>query len=105
MFRVQQQHLIHGHWNTRARRVGPVLRALRRSNCLGWLKSWMFQHDLHLVRNLIALILLAACKTAVHLVHPDADLFHSQEIALFRMLSGTAALPAALEKLPRRSLC
>ena len=62
------------------------------------------QHDLHLVRNLIALFLLAACSVHVYLVHPDAGLFHSQEIALLRMLSGTAALSAALEKLPRRSL-
>ena len=63
------------------------------------------QQDLHLVRNLIALFLLAACSVAVYLVHLDADLFHSQEIAHHRMLSGTAAAgPAALEKLPHRSL-
>ena len=62
--------------------------------------------------------LLAACNAAVHLVHPDVDLFHSQEIALLRMLSGTAAAgpaartvagnvgvgPAAPEKLLHRSL-
>ena len=36
---------------------------------------------LHLGRNLIATFLLAACNAAVHLVHPDADPFHSQEIA------------------------
>ena len=46
----------------------------------------------------------AACSVVVYLVHTVADLFHSQEIALLRMLSGTAALSAALEKLPRRSL-
>ena len=64
--------------------------------------------NLHLVRNLIA------CNVAVHLVHPDADPFYSQEIALLRMLSGTAAAgPAAgtaaapsdaVEKLSHRSL-
>ena len=90
-----------------------VLRALRHSDCFGWLcvlfneilrPTSLDQHDLLLVRNLIALFLLAACSAAVHLVHPDADLFHCQEIALLRMLSGTAALSAALETLPRRSL-
>ena len=65
---------------------------------------------LHLVRNLIAPVLLAACNVAVHLVHLDADLFHSQEVALLGMLSGTAAAgtavapSAALEKLSHRSL-
>ena len=57
----------------------------------------------------------AACLLpAVHLVHPDADPFHSQETAQPRMLSGTAAAAvavaaagapsAALEKLLHRSL-
>ena len=85
-------------------------------------KSWMLfneillptnldRHALHLIRNLIAPFLLAACFAAVHLVHPDADPFRSQEIAQPRMLSGTAtavaaagAPSAALEKLPHRSL-
>ena len=62
--------------------------------------------------------LLAACSVAAYLVHPDADLFHSQDVAHHvahhRMLSGTAAAgpaagiaavpSAALEKLPHRSL-
>ena len=56
------------------------------------------QHDLHLIGNLIVLFLLAACSGVVYLVHPDADLFYAQEIALLRMLSGTAALSAALER-------
>ena len=60
-----------------------VLRALRRSNFFGWLcvlfneilrPTNLDQHALHLVRNLIALFLLAACSVAVNLVHPDADL-------------------------------
>ena len=36
--------------------------------------------------SLSALFPLAACSTVVHLVHHDADLFYSQEIALLRML-------------------
>ena len=100
-----------------------VLRALRRSDCFNWLcvlfneilrPTDLDQHPLHLVRTLIALFLLAACSVAVYLVHPDADLFHSQEIAHHQMLSGTAAAgpaagtaaapSAALEKLPHRTL-
>ena len=109
---------------------GAVLRALRRSNCFGWLQvldvffneilrpTNLDQHALHLVRNLIALFLLAACSAAVHLVHPDVDLLHSKETALLRMLSGTAAAgpaagnvagtgvgAAAPGKLPHRPLC
>ena len=57
------------------------------------------QHHLHLVRNLIALFLFAACSVVVYLVDTDADPFHSKEIALLRMLSGTAAPSAALERL------
>ena len=59
---------------------------------------------LHLVRNLSEPFLLAACSATVHLVHPDADPFHSQEIAQHGVLSRTAAPSAALEKLPHRPL-
>ena len=48
---------------------------------------------------LIALFLFAACSVVVYLVDTDADPFHSKEIALLRMLSGTAAPSAALERL------
>ena len=61
-----------------------VLRARRRSNCFCWLyvldvlfnktliPTTIDQHALHLVRNLIAPCLLAACNDAVHLVHPGS---------------------------------
>ena len=64
-----------------------VLRVFRRSNCFGWLQvldvlfseilrpTNLDPHALHLVRNHIALFLLAASSAAVHLVHPDVDVF------------------------------
>ena len=75
------------------------------------------QHALHLVRNLIAPFLLACCSAAVHLVHPDVDLFHFSRDCSASKLSGTTAAgpaagtvaaagvgPVALEKLPHGSL-
>ena len=64
-----------------------VLRVFRRSNYFGWLQvldvlfseilrpTNLDPRALHLVRNHVVLFLLAASSAAVHLVHPDVDVF------------------------------
>ena len=84
-----------------------VLRALRRSDCFGWLcvlcnqilrPTKLDQHALHLVRNIIALFLLAACQCRCLSCSPPMLICFTFKRLL---LARTAAAPsAALEKLP-----
>ena len=90
-----------------------VLRALRRSDCFGWfcvlfneilLPANLDQHGLHLVRNLIALFLLAACSVAVYLVHPVLIYFTLKRLLIIECCLELLRLGLRLELLLRRLL-
>merc|ERR1719265_1232035 len=52
-----------------------------------FLPANLYQHALHLIGDLVVASLFVTCSVAVHLVHTNADLLHTEQVDQTRVLA------------------